>query len=409
MADKNIGVTKKEGYIREGGLVLQNIVIRPVNRPEYADVERWRTAHKSAEGYSGIRTTLYDLYSDALLDTFLKQLVHKRILNVTKNKLRYVINDKEVEEANILLRKKEFRKLRYAIQSAKAWGISVIELMNVNNELKIFDVPKKHIKPADGKITWEQLGMEGIEYRDLKTVIEVGEWDDLGYLLEATPCAFIKRGNIGDWANYAQMFGMPFREARYDGYNEQVRIQLEKSMEQAASAAYAVLPREAEIKFHETSNSTGSNTLYDSLRRAMNEEMSVLILGQTETTTSSKTSGYAQAETHRKTQNDIAQDDKEDELAILNEKVLNVLVLLGLLPKGGQFVYDEPIDLDTASTKVSIGQQMKMAGVPVGDDYFYEVSGVPMPADYDVQKKEKQKQKEDENKKLAAHLKSFFS
>ncbi|MBS0647379.1 MAG: DUF935 family protein [Verrucomicrobia bacterium] len=393
---KEIGVSKQNGAIKENGLVIQNITIRPVQRPEYADVDRWRTAHKSAEAYSGIRTPLYDLYSDALLDTFLGSLVKKRILNVTKHKLKYLIKDKEVEGSADLLNKKEFRKLRKAIQNSKAWGIGVIELMNVDGKLKIFDVPKKHIHPETGIITKEQLGMEGINYRTLKTVIEIGEWDDLGYLLEATPCAFLKRGNIGDWANYAQMFGMPFREARYDGFNEQVRIQLEKSMEQAASAAYIVLPREAEIKLHEVSNSAGSNTLYDTLRMAMNEEMSVHILGSTETTVSSKSSGYAQSETHRKTTNDIAQDDKEDELAILNDQVLDILVLLGLLPRGGTFVYDEPIDLETAKQKVSIGQQLKLSGVPIGDDYFYEVSGVPRPADYDMQKEAKEQQQEQE-------------
>lgn len=392
---ENNGVKKQNGSITESGLVIQNIVIRPVQRPEYADLNRWRAAHKTAEAYSGIRTSLYDLYNDAMLDTFLGSLVKKRILNVTKNKIKYLLNDKEVEGAEDLLNKKEFRKLRKAIQNAKAWGIAVIELMNVDGKLKIFDVPKKHIRPEAGIITQEQLGTDGINYRELKTVIEVGEWDDLGYLLQAVPCAFIKRGDIGDWSNYAQMFGMPFREARYDGFNEQVRIQLERSMEQAASAAYAVLPREAEIKFHETTNSTGSNTLYDSLRKAMNEEMSVHILGSTETTVSSNSSGYAQAETHRKSTNDIAQDDKQDELSILNDQVLDILVLLGLLPKGGKFVYDEPIDLETAKQKVAIGQQVKNTGVPVGDDYFYDVSGVPKPADYDKQKEAKEKETKD--------------
>lgn len=387
-------ITKKAGAITESGVVIQNIQIRPVARPENADVERWRNAHKAAEAYVGIRTSLYDLYEDALLDTFLKQLVKRRILNVRKNKLRYVIDDVDVEGATELIRKKEFRKLRYAIQNAKAWGIAVIELINEGGNLKIFDVPKKHIRPDQGIITWEQNGADGIAYRDLATVVEIGEWNDLGYILEAVPCAFIKRGNIGDWANYAQMFGMPFREARYDGFNEQVRIQLETAMERAASAAYAVLPKEAELTFHEMQGTAGSNTLYDTLRKAMNEEMSVHVLGSTETITSSASSGYAQSETHKKTVDDIAQDDKADELSILNEKVLDVLVKIGLLPKGGQFVYDEPLDLDIVQKKVSIAQQMRIAGAPVSDDYLYEITGIPKPDDYDAQKDEVRRRQE---------------
>lgn len=379
-------VTKKDGLVNESGVVIQNITIRPVQRTQI-DIQNWRDAHKMAEGYNSTRIALYDLYADVLVDGFLKYgLIGKRILGVTKNKLKYIINDKEVEEANEFLNKQVFRKLRKEIQWAKAWGIAVIELMEKNGELAFFSVPKKHIRPEEGIILLDQHGTEGVEYRKLKTVFEVGEWDDLGYLLEVAPFAIYKRGDIADWANFAQIFGMPFREARYDGFNEQVRIQLERSLEQAASAAYAVLPKEAEMKFHEASGTAGSNELYNALRKAMNEEMSVTVLGSTETTVSSQSSGYAQAETHRKTVNDIGQDDKEDELSILNDKVLEILVLLGFLPKGGKFIYDEPVDLETATKKVSIGNQLRAAGTPVGDDYFYEVSGVPKPADYQEQK-----------------------
>jgi hypothetical protein len=396
------GVTKTEGTITEQGVVIQKILIRPVQRT-MLDIETWRNYHKAAEAINGTRRALYDLYSDVLLDGFLKRLVAKRVLGVTKNKIRYVdVDGKDVDAAKDFINLRQFRKLRQYIQLQKAWGISVVELINDAGVFRAFDVPKKHIRPAEGLITYEQLGQDGIYYRDPpynKTVLEVGEYDNLGYLLEACAYAIYKRGDIADWANYAQIFGMPFREARYDGFNEQVRLQLENALEKAGSAAYAVLPREAELTFHEMSGTAGSNTLYDSLRRAMNEEMTVLIIGATETTTSSKSSGYAQSETHKQTVDELADDDKQDELSILNEQVLNILINLGFLPAGGKFIYDEPIDMDDAKAKVDLGLKLIAGGVPVGDDWFYLVTGIPKPDDYDEQKA---KMQADEDAKTAA-------
>lgn len=393
MAEKTKpGVTKKDGLVTEQGVVIQNITIRPVQRT-MLDIEKWRNNHKTAEGINGTRILLYDMYDDVLKDGFLKRLVAKRILAVTKNKVKYIDKSgKEIETADELLKSFSFRKLRKRIQLHKAWGISVIELMNIDGLLKIFDVPKKHILPKEGVITHEQYSYEGIDYRNPPVsnyVFEVGDWDDFGYLLEACAYVIYKRGNIADWANYAQIFGMPFREARYDGYNEQVRIQLEKALDAAGSAAYAVLPKDAEFKIHEQQGTAGSTQLYETLRKAMNEEMLVHILGATETTTSSESSGYAQSKTHQKTTDEVAQDDKEDELSILNELVLPILVNIGLVPNGGKFVYDEPVNLDTAAAKVKIAIDVKtLAKVPVSDDYFYEISGIPKPDNYDELKKQ---------------------
>jgi hypothetical protein len=397
MADKlKPGVTKKNGEILESGVVIQNINVRPVQRTNLA-IDKWRQNHQQAEGINGTRIGLYDMYSDTLLDAFLKRLVAKRVLSVTKNKLKYIGKDgKEIDGADDLLCQRQFRKLRQRIQLYKAWGISVIELMNEKGLLKIFDIPKKHIRPKEGLIISEQYDVDGVNYRMPpynKTVIEVGDWDDLGYLLEASAYAIYKRGDIADWANYVQIFGMPFREATYDGFNEVVRIQLENALEQAASAAWIVLPEGSSIKLHEPKNAAGSNELYNALRQAMNEEMTVLVIGATETTTSSASSGYAQSQTHQQTVDEMVSDDKEDELSILNEQVVPIMIYLGLLPKGGKFVYDEPMNVDTATKKVTIAKTIKDAGVPVSDEYFYEIAGIPKPDNYDELKQKMEDEK----------------
>ena len=59
-------------------------------------------------------------------------------------------------------------------------------------------------------------------------------------------------------------------------------------------------------------NSGGGNgsDVYRMLRQACNEEMSVLILGNTMTTTEARTSGYAQSKVHERTEDEIRKDDR---------------------------------------------------------------------------------------------------
>lgn len=395
-----VSVKRSNGGAQVSGINITNITIRPVERTNQ-DIQKWRNAHQEAEGMLGTRISIYDLYDDVLLDGFLSRQLKRRISSVVSSNVIYAdASGAKIDGVETLLKSMAFREMRKKIQEQKAWGHSLIELSNQNGKLHIFPIPRKHVRPIEGIITSDQYSIiEGIEYRKApysNFVLEVGEWDDLGYLLQAAPYVIYKRGGIADWANYAQIFGLPFREARYDGFNDQVRIQLEQAMEKAGSAAYAVLPKEAEIIFHEAKNASGSTDLFNTLRTAMNEEIAVLVLGATETTTSSSSSGYAQSETHMKTVLEVYEDDRTEELCILNENVAPILQYIGLLPEGGHFAYDDPMNLDEADKKAKIGLSIKKGGVPVADDWFYQTTGIPKPDNYDELKAEQEANKEAE-------------
>lgn len=388
-------VRKKDNSNQQ--IVINNLTIRPVVRSTQ-DVEKWRNAMKSAEAINPIRVPLYDLYEDLLLDGTLSSVAGKRVLGVTKVPIRYYDpNGKEVEAiTKELIKKMQFRYLRKEIQKQKSWGITVPELAVVNGEFKVFSVPRKHIRADLGKIVYEQYGTEGIDYTIppySNYIFQVGDRYDLGLLLKAAPYVIYKRGGFGDWSKFAEIFGMPFREARYDGYNDAVRVQLIKALEEAGSAAYAVLPKEAEFKLHETRGTQGSSTLYNDLRKACNEELAILFLGQTETTSSSSSSGYAQSKTHADVEDDINADDLEDELAVMNEQVAPILRNLGYpIVDGGYFghvVQDKTTKKEKAGIIVSLHQG---TGLPLDDDDLYETFGIKKPDDYNEQKALRQAQ-----------------
>lgn len=377
-------IIKKKGDATQG-VVVQNIVIRPVVRSSQ-DIEKWRNALQSAEAITPIRVPLYDLYEDLRMDAVLSNLMEKRVLGVTKNKLSFVDeNGKENEDIALLISNSQFRELRKELVRQKFWGITVAELMVVDGKFKCYSIPRKHIKPDIGKITYEQYGSDGIDYREQpynKYIVEVGKCDDLGLFLKAAPYVIYKRGCFGDWAHYAEIFGMPFREARYDGYNQQVRAQLEQALEQAGSASYAILPKEAEITFHEAANTQGSAQLYDMLRKACNEELSILVLGQSGTTIATP-GKLGNDDTNANTEDDINADDRADELSILNEQVIPILANLGYPVSNGKFVHVPDKEQLNLKDKASVLVQLKtQGGLPIDDDYLYEEFGIPKPTNY---------------------------
>lgn len=377
-------VTKKKADATKG-VVIQNITIRPVVRSSQ-DIENWRTALRAAEAITPIRIPLYDLYEDLLLDAMLSSLIDKRVLGVTKTKLAFTDdNGKAIQPIIDLIGTRQFRELRKQLVLQKLWGITVAELMVVDGAFKFFNVPRKHIKPWLGKITYEQYGTDGIDYQETpynKYIVEVGDCHDLGLLLKTAPYVIYKRGGFGDWAHYAEIFGMPFREARYDGFNQQVRAQLEQALEQAGSASYAILPKEAEMTFHESANTQGSAQLYDMLRKACNEELAILILGQAATTIATP-GKLGNDDTNADTEDDINTNDRADELSILNEQIIPILANLGYPVANGKFVHIPPTEQLSLKDKAIVVVQLKtQAGLPIDDDYLYEEFGIPKPKNY---------------------------
>jgi hypothetical protein len=384
----------------EKGIIIQNITVRPVQR-QSQDIETWRNAIRAAEAINQIRTPLYDLYEDMMLDAVLSSVIEKRVLGVTKTRLQFVDGaGKEIPAMADLLSRRHFRELRKEIARQKVWGISVIELIKDATGFRIFSVPRKHIQSKEGKIIYEQHGTDGINYREAPAnnyILEVGHWNDLGLMMKAAQYVIYKRGGFGDWAHFAEIFGMPFREARYDGYNEQVRMQLEIALDRAGSASYAILPKDSEFKLHEARNTQAGGEMFNDLRRACNEELSILFLGQTETT--SKTQGKlgGNDDTHEQTEDDINADDKADELSILNEQVKPILENLGYPVKGGIFVYEEQEEDVPLKDRIdNVIRLRNEAKLPVEDDYIYEMTGIPKPANYDKIKAEQGAQEQQE-------------
>lgn len=392
----NIPPNEKRGLKSSQNKSVPNLIVNQINvtpvRRGVLDVEEWRSAMRIAESESGWRTKLYDLYADVLLDAHLSSEIEKRVMAITNAELVFV-NDKgeAVQEINNLIDTPDFEKVLTEIMLSKFWGITLLEFEPGIKTLHAHSIDRRNIVPKKGIVVADSYSQdEGIPYREgvyAQWVVETGEANNLGILLKAAFWVIIKRGAIGDFAQFSELFGMPTRIAEYDIFDEKTRLELEKAMKEAGSANYILKPKGTNIELLEN-NTNATGELYERLHNICDKAISILILGQTLTTIDKSGSGFAQATIHQDTLEEIQKADKRFVRRVLNEGVKKVLKNLGYPVEGGRFIFQDAIPIAERKEEVTLINSVKQLGVPVDDDYVYKASGIPRPQEYDKLKEE---------------------
>lgn len=356
-------------------LVVNQLVIKTLNR-QTQDIDKWRTALKSAD--LNRRTLLYNLYEDILLDNRLSDAIDKRILAITNADLIFSVNDQEVEEINELMRSDAFRIMLREIMLAQFWGVTVLEL-DFSEGFNVYSIPRTHIRPDKKIIALNENDETGISYVNDPFLVPVLGDEKFGIILKTCPYVIYKRGNFGDWAQYAELFGMPFRLAKYDTFDEQTRILLTQAMEESGSASYAVIPKTGDIEYKDN-KSTGDGGLYDLLRKACNEEITIGVLGQTLTTTQGDKGARSLGEVHLEVQEGKHANDRRFVATILNSLILPRLEARGFPVKGGRWSFPEKGETISLTNRITIDKQLDEI-IEIEPDYFYETYGIPKPKD----------------------------
>jgi phage gp29-like protein len=425
---------KKNTAVKKGNknapikIINQQIDVRPFTRREQ-DVPNWRAALQNAESRVPRRNLLYDLYADVVLDAHVTAVWGKRIDAVTGANWQFVDNDGQpIDEINQLIDSIGFDELLDELLNSKTWGYTILEpefYKNSNGKWEVNPnlIPRLNYRPHKGIVAYQATGDEGINIREgiyAKTVMEVGRPTDLGLLLKAALYYVLKRGSLGDYAMFVQVFGNPIIDATWDGFDEKQRQQLLTAISELGSGGALVRPDGTSISLIE--NKTAGNEPHPNFINLLNREISKCLLGTTETTESSNSSGYAQSKTHGE------QDDKKHETDLtfirrcLNSHFIKVLEAHGFNTANGYFmIQGEETELNKTESYAIQKSLVTDLGLPVDDDFFYETYGIPKPDNYETLKKEgelkkdgpakqgmlndkKPKQKED----VKLSFKSFF-
>lgn len=380
-------------------IIVNDITLVSPDR-QAKDIASLKSAVVNAEAvHFPNRVLLYDLYYDIYsMDGYLRGIIQKRIDNVLNKTLKFVDKaGKEIDDVTDLINGEHGRELITKLIESKFWGISGVEFI-IGKEFCFNEIPRKHIKPEKGIISKSQYSISeqtGYKIEDLPMVWVIGKKNDLGLLLACSMYAIYKRGNFGDWAQYVEIFGQPVRVIKYDAYDTKTRSELKTILDESGSSLAMMIPKQAEFEMLDGKTTNGDGKLQLSLKDACNQEMGIAILGNTETTSSSESSGYAQAKVHSDGQMEITKSDLAFVANMLNcEKFINILRSYGYNVEG-KFIYEKEIDLTELKTRMEIDTFVS-SKVPVSDEYYYETYGIPKPDNYDELKSKMDGEEEEE-------------
>ena len=397
-----MGTVTRKTATKDTNIVVNQINIRAPYRSTQ-NIEKWRSGIRSFENIiNPSRLILYDLYADIFLDGQVISTWGKRV-DWVRNKERVFIDRTKNQDENInkLLNCPDMRYVLKDLLDSIMWGYTVVQVNNIwfdeiEERWRIdYDlIPRKHVHPEknfqciskdQNLATRDYLYMEDPLSRYM---LWAGEPSDMGLLASICQYVIYKRGDFGDWSQFAEMFGMPFREASYEDYDEATRIKLEEAMEKWGGANYMIRPKGAELKIHDTGNNAGSNSLYKDLKDACNSEISKIVLGNTLTTEQGKTGAKSLGVVHEDAEKQKHMDDEKFILDILNSKFRAILKTFGIDVTGGAILFkDDEADWDKLLTKWTVYSGIAQT-VPVDDDTIYEEFNIPKPANYDALKEE---------------------
>ncbi|MDR3226060.1 MAG: DUF935 domain-containing protein [Prevotellaceae bacterium] len=394
-------MTNTEGGAKKPQKIIINDLTLVAPDRNRKDIAKLKSSIERAESiYTPSRVELYDLYHDiTTIDGHLAGILQKRKDFVLNKSISFVDkNKRKIDTFENLIYSNKFNRLIELIIESKFWGISGIEFI-VGKDFDFDEIPRKHIRIEKNMIVKSQYDYTGISIDELPFVWTIGRKNDLGLLLKCSMYALYKRSGFGDFAQYVEIFGQPVRIIYYDAYDTKTKQDLRKILTESGGSLAMMIPKQAQFQMLDGKTSNGTGELQERLIHNCNAEMSVAILGNTETTTSSSSSGYAQSVEQGRQQLEITKSDISFVQNTLNEPwFLDILKSYGYPVDGGSFEFEFEIDLDNLIKRLQIDTFVS-GKVPVADDYYYETYGIPKPDNYDELKA---KQEDDKQAALLA-------
>ena len=335
------------------------------------------------------RTRLLDLYEDICIDSHLSSVMARRRDAVNAAQITFQRNGNPDEAVNEQLRSPWFDSLIGDIIEAKYYGFSLFQFYRDEHGWITYDlIPRKHVDPVRRTIMRRQGEISGPSWDEYPNMLFVGKPRDLGLLLKAAPWVIYKRNDLADWAQFAEIFGMPIEDYTYDTGDEEARRRVIQDAQEAGALKKYIHARDVELQLIEAGNKTGSSDLYDGLCERCNKELSKLFLGNTLTTEAQSTGSEALGNVHKKEEDQILKADQKYVLNVLNYDMADIFAAMGINTKGGEFTFPEPKYIDLTAKSNILVQLQTNFHLPISDDYLYETFGVEKPQNYDQLKKE---------------------
>lgn len=353
------------------------------------DIDKWRRAIDGARSARNPRRRdLIDMFEIIKIDGQVEAVMDKRRVGITNKRINFTMPEGvDIPELIIdkVLNAPWFYDLRGHAIDARFYGFSFMEFMFGSDGLieETILLPRQNCFPeyqffaySSGTATPDYSNGVYLEsdpsYKNLTMIC--GGRKEYGKLMTMAQYVIYKRGSFGDWTQFAELFGMPFRVGEYDPYDDDMRKKLADGLEKAGGAGYAVIPKGSNINFHDT-NASGKSDIFDFLIDRCNKEISKIGLGATMTLDDG--ASRSQGQVHQDGQTDITISDMIEMEYLLNWKLKPKLEAQGYPINGGKFGYPEANKLPQDKL---IDVIMKLATIiDIDPEYIYRTFGVERP------------------------------
>lgn len=197
--------------------------------------------------------------------------------------------------------------------------------------------------------------------------------------------ALFRNWSLTDWLRLGEIAWRPWRVGKYkrESFAQQEDVDgLVTLLDAMSTSGVAVIPDTVELDVEWPQGGAAGKGPHSELFGTMGREMSKAVLGQTETTESSSSSGYAQS----KTMDGIRKDKVESDASFIAADITRDLIawLVGLNFGQGvrvpelRFVTEDAVDLKAFGDSV---KALAGAGLRIPSKWARDKAGIPDPAD----------------------------
>lgn len=377
------------GYV---GKVQQPTIILQQTRRGGLDVGVYMNAIRSAEVIDYPRKEkLCDLYEDVKLDSHLFSVLRRQKAAVLSSPVQFMRDGKLDETMQQHIKSPWFLQFLGDLYDHEWEGVGGTLFQFYKDERGWIDytlIPRKNFDAINRVILHHQGDITGESWDNFDDLLYVGSPRQIGNLAVPAFWVILKRNNIGDWADFAEIFGRPIREGTYDAWDEEARKKLINDLAEMGGLGIFVHPENTRLNLVQAQNVSGGGDLYNALGTYCNNEISKAVTGNTLTTEAGDKGTQALGTVQKEGEDDINFFVRQRILNTLNYEMTDTFARLGIDTDGGEFFFAPPKSKNSLE-KVNVLKTLKNEmGLPIEDDYLYEEFGIPKPKEYEAMKDE---------------------
>lgn len=320
------------------------------------DMQHWRSAKQVATRVDlPKRDLLDDLVNDLLYDTHLSsQMELRRDRSLAKPYTILKADGSTDEETTALLSQSgAFSTLMQIALETPFFGHSLVEILPTPEGLFTANLlPRRHVVPKLGWILFDLSDSKGYDYRSDpgygKTLIEMGDPNDLGILFDCAPATIYKRYAMASWSEFCEIYGIPPRVLKINTDDSEAMQRAADMMQRMGSANWAIVDKDEDLSFAAGVSDNGN--IFQKLIYAAKEDVSLKICGAT-LGQDTQYGNRSKEESSLELLEAKCSSDRRMLERIMTSTVLPALARQGFIPEGLRFSYPQEEDKEALWTR----------------------------------------------------------